>query len=265
MPIKLTAGQYFGKEIKTLESKFVKCNLTYYSPFLKIEEHLHENSHLSFLVDGAYKEINDSGEEVLNPGNLIFRPGNYAHSNCFTSVGGKCLNIEFKENMREYIQLDGKLWNKTIIYKNVSFPRLQNLFYFFINDRTSDLFEYIVDWIFYMNNEPLFQHTLPWIGKVRAILEDELDQHHTIHSLAGRVFVHPVHLARAFKLKTGHTIGEYQQKLKMQKAIALLLTTGLPIKEIAISTGFYDSAHFIRLFKTLYRITPYQLRSRKLI
>jgi AraC-like DNA-binding protein len=135
------------------------------------------------------------------------------------------------------------------------------LLYSFLNDCNEDLaYELICDWIFQVNPDSKTFKYQKWIKKVVSIVENELDEFHTLDGLSERVFVHPTYLARAFKEKIGLTIGEYQIKSKLSNAINLLLNTSLSISEISYKNGFYDDAHFIRRFKSVYNVSPHQFR-----
>lgn len=74
-----------------------------------------------------------------------------------------------------------------------------------------------------------------------------------------------VHLSRAylsllFKKETGEKFSDYLQKIRLKKACLFLKNTGLQINEIAEQTGFFDAAHFSRVFKEHYSISPAEYR-----
>lgn len=60
------------------------------------------------------------------------------------------------------------------------------------------------------------------------------------------------------------TFSEFLWKSRLDRAHALLLKTAkdVPIQEIAGSVGFKSSAHFSRLFKAAFALTPSQFRAR---
>lgn len=120
--------------------------------------------------------------------------------------------------------------------------------------------EFISEWLFQINNITDVGRFKSLVKKVIEIVEDEIECFHSLESLSKKVFVHPVYLARAFKQATGITIGAYQLNLKLTNAFSLLLNTALPISDITHRYGFYDDAHFIRSFKSIYTISPHQFR-----
>jgi transcriptional regulator GlxA family with amidase domain len=67
-------------------------------------------------------------------------------------------------------------------------------------------------------------------------------------------------MARAFKERTGYTIGEYQLKSKLTHAQQLLINSRLSVTEISMATGFFDTAHFIRTFVAVFGFTPRKFR-----
>ena len=77
-----------------------------------------------------------------------------------------------------------------------------------------------------------------------------------------------VHLSRTylsilFKKETGEKFSDYLQKIRLNKACQLLQDTNQQIAEIAENTGFFDAAHFSRVFKEHYTISPAEYRKRR--
>jgi AraC family transcriptional regulator len=95
-----------------------------------------------------------------------------------------------------------------------------------------------------------------WFLRVIEKLNDEFAANFTLEQLATEASVHPVHLAKVFRQFQRQTIGEYQQKLRVSRAIQLLRDRKIPLSEIAISVGFFDQSHFTRVFKRHLGLTP---------
>lgn len=55
---------------------------------------------------------------------------------------------------------------------------------------------------------------------------------------------------------------KYQNEIRLKTAYEMLLSTGLPVSEIALSCGFNDVFYFSRLFKKKYGIPPSALRTK---
>lgn len=67
-------------------------------------------------------------------------------------------------------------------------------------------------------------------------------------------------ICREFKKYTGTTIVAYINDLRLTYACNLLKNTAFPLWEISNNIGFQSQAHFTRLFKEKYGITPLQYR-----
>ena len=260
MGIILSPGHYFGNEQQFNENASFKLNITAYQPQTHIHEHYHENAYLSLLINGSYEEVNKKNSSGIMPGEVLFRPAGYHHANHFHE-GGRCLNIEFKKEALRQLEIPAVLPEKMMVYKAGKLDYLYRLLYFFSQDPTISLpEEYILNWLSEYTADRI-PARLPWLPKVKAILENEFDTHHTIKSIGERVFVHPIYLARAFKEREGMTIGEYQLKMRVRKAMALIFTTALPVADIAFTAGFSDASHLVRSFRFLYLATPRRFRA----
>ncbi len=256
----LLPGHYFGNEELASENDLFKINITQYDACSEIRTHAHQNAYLSLLICGNYCETNGRSSTQVNTGEVIFRPAGYDHSNQFLSTGGRCLNIELKKALLDRYDLDGNLPDSVKLYSTGSFVYLYKLLYQFNKqDGVEMSAEYILHWLVQESEISVVQR-MPWLSKVKAILESEFDVHHTIQSLAARVFVHPVYLARAFRQRTGVTVGEYQQKMKLKKATELLFRCDDSIGQVAFESGFTDAAHLIRTFRQWYNFTPSRFR-----
>lgn len=67
-------------------------------------------------------------------------------------------------------------------------------------------------------------------------------------------------LDRRIKRLTGKTPSAYLLDRRMTYARELLLTTKMPIAEIAVACGFEDTSYFTRVFKQHYGTTPSGMR-----
>jgi iron complex transport system substrate-binding protein len=68
------------------------------------------------------------------------------------------------------------------------------------------------------------------------------------------------HLARVFKRKYGCSPIDYVIQTRILRAKALLVDTGLPIREVAENVGYKDLYYFSRLFKKVTGETPAQFK-----
>jgi len=99
-----------------------------------------------------------------------------------------------------------------------------------------------------------------WLAEARALLHDRRGEHLLVSDVADAVGVHPVHLARAFRLHYGTPVGTYLRSLRLAWAAARLTDSDDGIAQIALQAGFFDQSHFSRAFKRQFRLTPLAYR-----
>jgi AraC family transcriptional regulator len=61
---------------------------------------------------------------------------------------------------------------------------------------------------------------------------------------------------RAFKASTGVAPHRWQLNARIAKAQDLLLSSAMPLSEIALLTGFAEQTHFTRVFKRVVGASP---------
>ncbi len=83
-----------------------------------------------------------------------------------------------------------------------------------------------------------------------------------VAELAGHIGMSPDYLSRVFKEVTGWSPMDYFQRRRIQHASWLLLNANRSVTEVAHTLGFFDSAHFSRLFKRHQGLSPRAYRKR---
>lgn len=93
-----------------------------------------------------------------------------------------------------------------------------------------------------------------------AGLPASLERGH-IRSLQHQHHISPKKYIQAFHNVIGHTPKKYAQLQLINNAVTQIATTPeIPLTEVAYNNGFYDQAHFIRVFKTFAAMTPMQYK-----
>ncbi|MDO6414204.1 AraC family transcriptional regulator [Sphingomonas sp. BIUV-7] len=98
------------------------------------------------------------------------------------------------------------------------------------------------------------------IQRVRAYVEEQLDNTVLIEDLAGVAKLSPGHFCRAFKASTGETPHGYIVRQRLRRAQTLMLNTNDTLSQIACACGLTDQAHLTRLFRRMLNETPLSWR-----
>jgi AraC family transcriptional regulator of arabinose operon len=102
----------------------------------------------------------------------------------------------------------------------------------------------------------------PLVVNLRSYVRKHLAEALTLDQLAKLAGLSKFHLVRRYRVLTGRTPMEDVRHIRLQAARELLLTTNLPLKEIAPRTGLGDLYRLCRLFHRHFRVTPGSLRKR---
>jgi AraC family transcriptional regulator len=252
--VQLQQGCYYGSLDKQIDTELFSVSVTSYDVNEFIEPHKHCHPHISLLLKGSYLENSSISNTIIKAGQVIFRSAGYVHANSFV-IEGKCFNLEWKPLACEYLQ--PVTATPYAIHSANQYFSLQKLVAAQFNGIDLSLqTEWVLD-ILKQYCHPDKKHwKTPWIDELKEILRIELSTFHSLESLSKRLHVHPVYMARAFKQKTGYTIGEFELEMKLNHAIMLIYQKDFPVFKVAQLSGFYDTAHLIKSFRFFYGTTP---------
>jgi AraC-like DNA-binding protein len=98
--------------------------------------------------------------------------------------------------------------------------------------------------------------------EVLEYIEDNLDKHLTINSVARQMLISRATFTRHFRKHTGQTFHEYYTHLRMQRAMKQLRETDLPVSVICRQVGL-KYCQLRSLFQTTHGCAPGEYRDRK--
>lgn len=111
--------------------------------------------------------------------------------------------------------------------------------------------------------QPEVEHS-PHIGLVRnviAFLVNHYKQNLVLQDIANHVGVSSYYLERLFKKETAETPRQYLEKIRVDKAAHLLISTDLRGLEICYEVGFRSPSNFYKVFRSLKQCSPSEYRS----
>ncbi len=98
------------------------------------------------------------------------------------------------------------------------------------------------------------------LGQVRALIETDLTYAWRAADVAKHFAMSEATLRR-WLLKSDMNFSKILKNARLEKALALLQTTNIPISEIALSCGFKTPSHFSDSFKNRFKVQPTAIRS----
>jgi AraC family transcriptional regulator len=99
-----------------------------------------------------------------------------------------------------------------------------------------------------------------WLDRVAEAICDEPQRRWKLHELAAIAGRHPVHVAQAFRAKSGISLGAFQ-KLRRLTCLALALRRSkAPLAMLAAEFGYCDQAHMTNEFSAGFGVSPGRYR-----
>lgn len=99
------------------------------------------------------------------------------------------------------------------------------------------------------------------LERIKNMMEQSISGDIAIKDYADEFGCSEVHFIRLFKEHYGVTPLQFNRNKRIEKAMHLLESTELPIKDIALSTGFENAYYFSRMFKKITTVTPSEFRN----
>ena len=109
------------------------------------------------------------------------------------------------------------------------------------------------------------QPTLP-NATLKALLDrvrNGLTEKWTVERMAAETQLPRRTFAAAFKQAQGIPVHQYLLRLRADHAVTLLLTTSIPLADVAYQSGFAHQSHMTRVLGQLKRATPNQIRTNR--
>ena len=94
-------------------------------------------------------------------------------------------------------------------------------------------------------------------------MQEHCAEHLSLGDVADHVYVSQWHLSKLINKHAGQSFFDLLGGMRMERAKALLLESGLRVHEIAEQVGYSDVAHFSKSFKRFVGMTPGEYRDKK--
>lgn len=237
--------------------------------------HYHSHYEMYYLMKGKVRYFIDNTTFDLSAGDLVLIPPNIIHKTSiiedspserllvyFTKefIGKEaddpifdCFNKYYIKNAVSYKNLLASIEAESVLEDKFSRELIKNLTLTLLIQlsRVSENIKHEI-------KAPSF------IQKISNFIVENYAMEINLDLLAREFSISKSHLSRLFKSTTGFGINEYITVVRIRNAERLILSTNLPITEIATRCGFNDSNYFSSVFKKLKGISPLKFRSNNL-
>lgn len=100
----------------------------------------------------------------------------------------------------------------------------------------------------------------PLLENIKSYIDENYLYEFSMEELAGVFGYNEKYLGRLFKAKTGYSVKDYCNHLKIEKAKGLLIGSDKHIADIATQVGYSNVTYFNRIFRALTGMSPQAYR-----
>jgi AraC family transcriptional regulator len=245
-----------------------------YEAGLRVPRHIHANARLVLVLSGSVTEIRGDDTAAFGPSTLLFRRAEEPHAYAIGENGATCLVVDIDPawlgRVRDQapvlagstafrgglvLHLAHRLHGEFRLRDEVSRLAIQSLALGVLAEASRRVARAVAR----SAKAGEARHAPMWLRQARALVDLHFVQPLPLASVAERVGVHPVHLARTFRRCYQTTFGGYVRQLRIEFARRELAGPS-SLAAIASAAGFCDQSHFSRSFKQYTGMTPAEYR-----
>jgi AraC family transcriptional regulator len=261
--VALATGTSTGTILRSFRNNGLIINTTEYSSEeCRFGMHYHENPHLCFLLQGTDTESRKNATYSRKAGEVFFYHAGEEHASTSRSAITKNTIIEFEQSFFVQYGIKEEYLERVVkSHPDVKFLILKMQKELLFNDSSTAaaLESLVLHFATFANDSPA-KPTPHWVRNLEAILREQWNEPLSLEELSLAIGIHPVTISKHFRRYFFCTLGEYLRKLKVEKSIALIKNSELPLTEIAYLCGFSDQSHFTKVFKETLGFLPKEFR-----
>jgi len=263
VPVTLGSPRFNRRDLGTL-----RVTEALFPPHAELPLHRHERPIMAVILEGSWDERINGHQYDCLPGSVLIEPAEERHANRFHEAGARVLIVEPDVSRFEMFRPCARLFGDAGCFDDWGAAALGRRVVAEIgspDDLSGLAIEGLtLEMLAHAARKPRLagNRAMPaWFPRVRERLHSEFARSLRLSDLAETAGIHPMHLARAFRLKTGMSVGTYQRRLRLDWSAERLAHTKTPLSEIALKAGFADQSHFTRTFRRYTGLTPRAYRT----
>ena len=211
--------------------------------------HEHAQAYVCVVLSGTFAECDPRGEAVRRAGEVVVHPSGDRHGDVFGPQGALCLNLHLATDLDLPVARRAESGLARAV-DELAAEVAKGMF----GDRlgAEALGAEIVDRLSRTDADP----DADCVARVLQALDDAPQADWSLTDLADLARRHPNHLARAFRARTGITLGAYRRRRRLTRLCLDLRLGRAPLAELALDHGYADQAHMSREFRAFAGMAP---------
>jgi AraC family transcriptional regulator len=238
-----------------------------FEPGRQMVLHTHERARICVVLSGVWKEGRERRSTMASAGTAYYLPPETAHANTFGPTESRCLRIEFDPGLHEVeVGRRSASWSQPWEHGGGAISWAGFRLHARLRTQSTtqlDVDEFLQGCIDGAPRPRALRRGAPprWLQRTREALEEAIACPPSLADLSRAGDVHPTHLTHEFRAFYGTSVGEFVQTRRIARACELLRSSNIAIGTLACTLGYYDQAHFTRLFKARIGSSPGKFRS----
>lgn len=262
----LAKGRFYGSILKTAHVADAQLSLVRHEHARSVPAHEHECAYFCLLIAGRYVECYGEDTMEYHPMTMAFHPPRYRHTDEIGQEGSVFFMIELADawisRLADVLDLHTvkvELRGNDLVWIAMSvFREFQDL-----NDGSELQIESL---LYELAAGAARLPTIgavddSWVGTAVNFLERHVTEPLTVKQIATESGVHPVTLARGFRIRYQQTVNEFISRLRVRLACERFLNDGgATLAAVSAECGFVDQSYFTKVFKSITGTTPAAFR-----
>ena len=266
MAIVMNRGEFFGRVVSAAQWEPFRMSETRYARGTFLPWHRHEESYLTFVLAGGYRERSTSRTRTCAERSVVLHPAGDTHEDDFAERPTRCLNVVVGPSFTERLGaaaaplqrgdvIEGMHVSSIATSISAELRRRDAATGLIVEGLLLELFGAIARAV------PDGRRTPAWLAEAHAMIGRRFAEKIALGGLAEAVGVHPAQLARAFRRRFGVSVGEHVRVLRLEAAREQI-AAGVALASAAAQAGFSDQSHFTKAFSRAFGVPPSEYRRR---
>jgi AraC family transcriptional regulator len=241
-----------------------------FPPGARLPLHTHERATVAVILNGSFDGLMRGASHPCPPSTVLTEPAGELHGNQFERAGADVLTVQPDPARAELLEPFGDVLGEVNHMRDLGVASVarraagelrmpDSVTPLAVEGLTLELLA-LAARLRKASTDGAERRPPRWLGEARALLHDRYRENVRLADIATAVGVHPVHLARVFRLSYGTPVGSYARGLRLTWAAGRLRESTDGIAQIALEAGFFDQSHFTRAFKQHFGCTPLAYR-----
>jgi AraC family transcriptional regulator len=234
---------------------------------LRLPTHTHDRATVAVLLAGSMEQFGGHGQRTdCRPASVLVEPAGEPHGNRFEAVGARVLTLQPAADTADLLGPCAALVGQPRHVHDQTVAAIATRVAHELrapDDLTPlSVLGLVLELMARTARlaTPPVRRAPAWLLAARDLLHERFAEPLRVADVAAAAGVHPVHLARMFRVVYGTSVAGYLRGLRVDWAAARLAGTDEPIAQVAAAAGFADQSHLTRAMRARLGVTPARLR-----